>query len=832
MLHLRGRRRMLSKIKENKNKCIGIACASVIIIVIAIIIYWLHWGRWEHISFQTDFDTIIHQGVSERYDERTFAVIDDNIEGHRISSWDFIYPHYVMSLNYSYRQREIRVYGRTQTLINWRRAEVTIYNIFTMEPVQNIDVLDLMEESGANDRNYQLYYARPRGTYIEGEDLHLEWRLEIDPQGFRPFGSDNPFRGLRFNSDTGYTLLTARPRSTPRLDRLEEKDIDFQVEMSILNWHGGDESIGFMDNNGLEDIEEVGRIRVSYDRFPGVVHISMPASRLPMENETLYSCFPELLNYRGQKNLQVYLVIGGFPTAETISLMLIEEGEVISFEGLVLSTWQSADEEERKIHSFDDYRRFRCRERWERERFYGGFSLEMYFGEYRFSFPTHLDNLKKMGIDFDSVSSRVKIESGEEVFIEKQGTYGWRCLQFLLVNLGKEPRSARDSGVFGLSSEDDWSSHISLNGNIRRGGDATRALWILPTPSASFHGTVWTAWSNRPIIDRYVFLFEGHTILELITKPEENEVVAIHVRTNYDGRDWNEFLEFIKGEVCENLLEAVGAGSLYRWEDFVYFQDGEKPQRILDYVVPRSIDEESEGVIYSFHGDLYTFPTPLQAFVDNGWEIESRLNVLTSQSGSARLIREEDVIWVYIASLEENWIPLEYYHVVKLEQEWNRESLQRWRGLPIYDLDSPVLDLSNVSLRGLRLFDIEPFELFPGDFLEYRPYEIEFNPDSQDVRFILSQIWEYLDWFYDFRVGDTIVRVRYDYSSPYRLYNDILYFKVWSVELIYDKGNVSFPSLESIDTGERIDPSEVLGGMIDVLEDTLEVLEGYDSSND
>lgn len=770
---------MADRIKKNKKKIIGFVFTLAIIIAMGITIYWFGWGRWESFEFQTDLESILHTGLSEHDDERTFIVIDNSIEKGGVTDSTFIAPHYVMRVVYDNRKRGVDDSGWTQTYIDWRQAEVMIYNMFTMELVQTIDVLALMEESGANERGYQLVHATPRGVYIEGEDLHFEWELETDPREYRirsgP-GSHSHRRALRFKVDAGYTLLTDRTRSNPRRDRLDERDVNFLVEMSILSWHEREDTTSFREVNHLTYIEGFGGIRFSYDRFPGVVSIDMPASRLPMENHGLYSCFPELLELRGREDLWIQMMIGGFPSAEEITLMLIEDGEEISFEGLVLPKWLSIDSEEHEIHGFTDYNRLRCREEWEIERHVDAFSLEMELEGHRFSLPTHFNNLRDIGLDLNAFTFCLyaRLEPGEEVFVVPMERADRRKLRFLSVNLGSELQNARDSGVFGFSVEGDsrWFGHVRLNGGIHASGgdagDAQRALWILPIPSVSFFGIEATERSSLIIRDRHIFVLGGHTLLELVTEPEINRVVAFHVRNNYDGRDWNEFLELLEGGVSQDILESIGIGPLYRDGGYGYIQSGETPQRILNYTAPQSLDDESNGIIYSFYGDYYIFPTPLQAFVDNGWEIESELDTIREQSGQVNLRRGEEEITLDVANLEENLVPLEYYHIVRIVRTWHQSDKES----VISGFDQ-VLHLTNLSLRRSILSE---------------HISSEYNADSVNIRLFMGQTTgEYSPekTLYEFEVGESIIRIQYFYRDSHRFLDNTLYLRVAEVELIH-----------------------------------------------
>ncbi len=100
----------------------------------------------------------------------------------------------------------------------------------------------------------------------------------------------------------------------------------------------------------------------SYHNFEGVYKIQALAKFLPEQNEALYGMFPELEQYRGEEDCYVCLYIGGYPTAEELLRLFMEDGQEISFEGVVMSGEYSIDGEEHEIHSFEEYEQWRARE--------------------------------------------------------------------------------------------------------------------------------------------------------------------------------------------------------------------------------------------------------------------------------------------------------------------------------------------------------------------------------------------------------------------------------------------------------------------------------------
>jgi hypothetical protein len=445
------------------------------------------------------------------------------------------------------------------------------------------------------------------------------------------------------------------------------------------------------------------------------------------------------------------------------------------------------DGEAHEIHSFADYNRLRCRDDWEREMRYYEYSLLMEFDEQEFSLPTTLNTLRNLGVDIGQYRFNWNdLEPGEEAFImsfEAQDRYN--DFDLLMVNLGSEPRRDRDCSVFGFSIDTlSWySRQVVLNREIRLRGDAEKALWILPTPTISFFGTEVGRGAHRTI-DRHIFILGGHTMLELVVDPESNRVESIHVRINYDGRDWSEFLEVLERGIPQHVLRDLGVRALYRVEGLDNLQGEETPQRVLEYVVPEHLNDESEEIIYIFYGDLYTFPTPLQAFIDNGWVIASDLNVINQQSGWVTLRRDGNELFSYVANLEEVIIPLEYYHVVRIELNWDMKGHQgSYFREATNVLENQVLYLNNVSLGELRLSEA---------------VTSGFDIDSVDMGLILLRLAGRSRSIYDFTVGETIIRAWYYNNARTYPVQETFYLLVWRVELIYDNGDINFPSLEEL----------------------------------
>ena len=93
----------------------------------------------------------------------------------------------------------------------------------------------------------------------------------------------------------------------------------------------------------------------TYQNYEGIFEVRGLAEYLPEHNDVLYGMFPELEQYRGEEDCYICLYIGGNPTAEELLRLFMEDGQEISFEGVVLPGKYSIDGEDHEIHSFEEY---------------------------------------------------------------------------------------------------------------------------------------------------------------------------------------------------------------------------------------------------------------------------------------------------------------------------------------------------------------------------------------------------------------------------------------------------------------------------------------------
>jgi hypothetical protein len=244
---------------------------------------------------------------------------------------------------------------------------VRIYDILTRELVRTINILDAIERLEWDEIEEYRFLTRSPSPYMENGELFFAWRMTEFYQDV-PASSRINNRWLRMNYLTE-EMTVHEGDLADEMPLPNEKERDFCVCLSIftdLSIYEGEIRLreALLPNNVIERNERNDFIVIDLG-FQGVASITLLASLLPEESESLYSRFPGLRQFQGREDLRVQVVLTGYPTAQEILEMFMEDGREISFEGLFLPGSLSIDGEDHDIDSFEDYMRLRSRDRWE-----------------------------------------------------------------------------------------------------------------------------------------------------------------------------------------------------------------------------------------------------------------------------------------------------------------------------------------------------------------------------------------------------------------------------------------------------------------------------------
>jgi len=196
---------------------------------------------------------------------------------------------------------------------------------------------------------------------LESGDLYLQWRFS---NSWTEREVNYQYIGL--NSTTGEFSL----HDIIITPILAENERVLTLQMSFFSelWVE-DDFLPFYLNNGITRNEtwdfSISQHNFLQPYFPNIVTVVLSPDNLPMESENLYSRFPGLRQYQGQNGLEINLELTGYPTAEEVFELFMEDDHEVVFEGLVISGDYSIDGEEHKITSFEDYFRLRDFSDWD-----------------------------------------------------------------------------------------------------------------------------------------------------------------------------------------------------------------------------------------------------------------------------------------------------------------------------------------------------------------------------------------------------------------------------------------------------------------------------------
>ena len=358
---------METKYKKLK-KILFCGIVSIILVIIIVIKLWswhLHELTWEEFSAVRDLDSLIYASPSEMNENDIVFVIDKELP-YSISHQSYIPDYFVIQRESVGRRRLWRSTDSTASReYDWESLNLHIYDIFTKEHVRTIDLLSLLDYLD-EDIIAEFGYTRLTSSYQvdarENGELYLGVILS---ERRNDSWTDRRYKWLRMNFHTGeITLEESFAFERQRWTR--EENLDFLLQMSVFehDWNIGDYDI--LSINGIE-METRRDLIMGVSSFPGSARITLQAKLLPEESQSLYSRFPGLRQFQGREDLEVNVVITGYPTAEEILEMFMEDGREISFEGLRLRYDWSIDGEEHDINSFEDYFRLSDTSRWDED---------------------------------------------------------------------------------------------------------------------------------------------------------------------------------------------------------------------------------------------------------------------------------------------------------------------------------------------------------------------------------------------------------------------------------------------------------------------------------
>ncbi len=221
-----------------------------------------------------------------------------------------------------------------------------LYNFKTGEMEKTLDLLAIEEEyAPGKQHRYTMLDARK----VDGKE-YLIWRVD----GLK--GQENESEYIFFDINEDKVVKDVA------LDKsYNESEKGYYKSTHILV----DDECNFLEVNGYTRHDagsyKTGEIDIHYSNIArtGIMRVGMLVDDLPKENAKLYEEFPELKEYEGEPGEQAGLWIAGYPDAEEVLGMVMEEETEITYEGCVLEPGASIDGKEHEISCMDDYIRWR-----------------------------------------------------------------------------------------------------------------------------------------------------------------------------------------------------------------------------------------------------------------------------------------------------------------------------------------------------------------------------------------------------------------------------------------------------------------------------------------
>ena len=355
-------------VEMSKEKKRVLFVGLILFIVIGGIFYWqLSLDRFE--EYDLGMESIVFAEASTLSEKDIAFIMVDGPS----PFINYMPPRYLVQTRMAGIGAEFSLYSRWD-VARWKQADVEIYNIITGELVRVISILELLEsidEKAIEDYRLGRLFSRTN-VHSEDGDVFFSWELrEVPREGLIHYERERAF--LSVNVRTGELKVVSEYvpwiSDVRRRHQHDEREMEFRAQMSIFSndsfmWEGKSAN-QLLAVNGISG--STGRIFVGASKFPGAANIVLSATFLPQESESLYSRFPGLKEYIGQEDLVVRIVLSDYPSPEEILEMLMEDGQEISFQGLVISGDRSIDGQEHEIHSFEDFFRLVDRSRWEVE---------------------------------------------------------------------------------------------------------------------------------------------------------------------------------------------------------------------------------------------------------------------------------------------------------------------------------------------------------------------------------------------------------------------------------------------------------------------------------
>lgn len=213
----------------------------------------------------------------------------------------------------------------------YEKYDLELYDIDTLQLVNHIDAKKLMAEILNQNEMYYIAYAG------YGKSRTFMFRLEA-------LYNYKASKILKYDLMTGERVLETV--ST-------EMGGGYQRKLSLLTEENVKErsyNYSLPAQNGFSQFE-----CVEEPDMPGTVLVKMASADLPSYNEALYSAFPDLQEFKGKNGYCIGIYLHGYMAPESILGLFKNDGEIIQYQGLMVSGAAAYDGKEHAVKNADEY---------------------------------------------------------------------------------------------------------------------------------------------------------------------------------------------------------------------------------------------------------------------------------------------------------------------------------------------------------------------------------------------------------------------------------------------------------------------------------------------
>lgn len=289
--------------------------------------------------------------VSE--DGNAVYVIGGIPDNDMMSSITWIVPNlYAVALDYQYVMTQFpEDFLNVHFTRNLQKLVVRLYDLKTGKKIRSFDIKQMFDEKGWDVQVTQEDWI-DTCSYQNCPCLILS--IEDVPHSVEESQKDTT-RRIYINLETG-TLL----------EKGKEEDDSWKLLMKKKTNLFNDDEHHFLWKNiaqRKEDNPYVGGVYTSYYWQNCIEIVIYDINTLPKNNKRLYSMFPDLKEKaeklgKAERRVWLYIILSNNPSNQEIMELLMEDGQEVSFDGVVLRAKDSIDGKEHEIHSFEEWDKY------------------------------------------------------------------------------------------------------------------------------------------------------------------------------------------------------------------------------------------------------------------------------------------------------------------------------------------------------------------------------------------------------------------------------------------------------------------------------------------